>query len=98
MENARKIAASGQNLVIRVPVIPGFNATESEILEIARFAASLPGVEQLHLLPYHRLGMDKYAGLGRDYSLSSVQPPSNEHMKKLMDTASVTGLRVRIGG
>ena len=98
LENAKKIAASGQNLVIRVPVVPGFNATEGEILEIARFAASLPGVERLHLLPYHRLGMDKYAGLGRDYTLSSVQPPSNELMQRLMDAASVTGLRVRIGG
>lgn len=98
LENARKIAASGQNLVIRVPVVPGFNATEVEILEIARFAASLPGVERLHLLPYHRLGMDKYAGLGRDYSLAGIQPPSNELMQKLMDAAGVTGLRVRIGG
>lgn len=98
LENARRIAMSGQNLVIRVPVVPGFNATEPEILEIAKFAASLPGVERLHLLPYHRLGMDKYTGLGRDYTLSGVQPPSNEHMQKLMDAASVTGLRVRIGG
>ena len=68
LENAKKIAASGMtNLVIRVPVIPGFNDRVDEIESIARFAGSLPGVNKIHLLPYHRLGQDKYEGLGREY-------------------------------
>ena len=98
LENARKIAETGQNLIIRVPVVPGFNSTPEEILEIARFAKSLPGVEKLHLLPYHRLGSDKYDGLGRKYTLSAIEPPSNEHMEKLAKAALVTGLHVQIGG
>ncbi len=56
LENAKKIAEKAKQLIIRVPVVPTFNDTESEILEIARFAASLPNVNELHLLPYHRLG------------------------------------------
>ncbi len=98
LENARKIAQSGQKLIIRVPVIPTFNDTEEEIMEIARFAASLPGVEQLHLLPYHRLGQDKYAGLGREYTLPDILPPEYEHMHKLRRAAATTGLYVQIGG
>ncbi len=75
LENAKKLAARlGPRLVIRVPVVPTFNATEAEILAIARFADSLPGVERIHLLPYHRLGMDKYARLGREYTLSGIVP------------------------
>ena len=67
LENARKTALSGMTrLVIRVPVIPGFNDTVEEIQGIARFAATLPGVDKIHLLPYHRLGQDKYTGLGRE--------------------------------
>lgn len=98
LENARKIAGTGQNLIIRVPVIPGFNDTEQEILDIANFAKSLPGVEQLHLLPYHRLGQDKYAGLNREYTLADVMPPEYEHMQKLRRAAAQTGLYVQIGG
>ena len=98
LENARKIAQSGQNLVIRVPVIPSFNATPEEITAIARFAQSLPGVTRLHLLPYHRLGTDKYDGLGRKYTLSAIEPPSNEQMERLAKAAAVTGLHVQIGG
>lgn len=98
LENARKIASAGQNLVIRVPVIPSFNATPEEILGIARFARSLPGVTRLHLLPYHRLGMDKYDGLGREYTLAAIEPPSNAYMERLARAAAVTGLHVQIGG
>lgn len=98
LDNARKIAESGQKLIIRVPVVPTFNDTAEEILEIARFARSLKGVEQLHLLPYHRLGQDKYTGLNRDYMLKDIEPPTNEHMQQLLEVAKTTGLHVQIGG
>lgn len=98
LANARKIAQSGQKLIIRVPVVPTFNDTEEEILEIARFARTLKGVEQLHLLPYHRLGQDKYAGLDRDYMLAGIEPPTNEQMQQLLEVAKTTGLHVQIGG
>lgn len=98
LDNARKIAARGTNLIIRTPVIPTFNDTPEEILEIAQFARSLPGVKQHHLLPYHRLGSDKYAGLGREYLLSHIEPPSNEKMEELAAVARTTGLYVQIGG
>lgn len=73
MENARKVALSGKTrLIIRVPVIPAFNDTVEEIRGIAAFADSLPGVKELHLLPYHRLGQDKYEGLGRAYLMDGI--------------------------
>lgn len=98
LENARKIAAKGNRVIVRVPVVPSFNATEDEIRDIARFANSLPGVEQLHLLPYHRLGQDKYTGLSRDYSLDEIVPPSRETMQRLLAAAQESGLRCQIGG
>lgn len=98
-ENALKIAKSGiVNLVIRVPVIPGFNDTPEEIMDIAEFAASLPGVEKLHLLPYHRLGQGKYEGLGRPYAMEGTELIPNERMNMLLDVAKRTGLKCQIGG
>lgn len=100
MENARRVALSGQTrLIIRVPVIPSFNDTVEEIRGIAEFADTLPGVEELHLLPYHRLGQDKYEGLGRKYLMDGILPQEPEKMKTLkMATESVSSLRVQIGG
>ena len=98
LENARKLAKSDVELIIRTPVVPGFNDTAEEIKAIAKFAASLPGVEQHHLLPYHRLGQDKYAGLGRNYALKDILPPSNEKMEYLLNVAQESGLHCQIGG
>jgi pyruvate formate lyase activating enzyme len=100
LENARKIAESGlTKLVIRVPVIPTFNDTVEEISDIARFADKLPGVEKIHLLPYHRLGQDKYQGLGRQYPMGDILPPENEHMEMLKKAVeNVSRLNCQIGG
>ena len=100
IENAMKIAKSGMTeLSIRVPVIPGFNDTEEEIRQIAAYTATLPNVKRMHLLPYHRLGQDKYTGLNREYLMGDVKPPTNEHMQKLVKVAEMTsGIECQIGG
>lgn len=100
LENARKIAASGKTrLVIRVPVIPTFNDTPEEIAAIAQFADKLPGVNKIHLLPYHRLGQDKYDGLGREYLLPNILPPESEQMEMLKKVVeNVSKLICQIGG
>jgi hypothetical protein len=67
-------------------------------------ADGLPSVHELHLLPYHRLGTDKYVGLGREYTLSHITPPTAAHMQMLKETAERESeslkchLRVQIGG
>ena len=98
LENARKLAEKAKKLIIRVPVVPTFNDTPEEIEAIARFASTLPGVEEIHLLPYHRLGQDKYEGLGRKYEMAHITPPSEQHMEMLLKVAQNTGLKAQIGG
>lgn len=98
LENARKIAENANELIIRVPVIPGFNDSAEEIREIAEFAKSLRGVKRLHLLPYHNFGEDKYRGLDRKYELSNIKSPDKEHMEKLLSVVINTGLDGQIGG
>lgn len=98
LDNARKIADAGASLIIRVPTIPTFNDTEEEIRSIARFAKSLRGVREIHLLPYHRLGFDKYTGLGRDYGMGDLPTPTKEKMEALRCAAASEGLTAIIGG
>ena len=64
-------------------MVPTFNDTPEEIQDIARFVNTLPGVARIHLLTYHRLGQDKYEGLGREYLMPEILPPTNEHMEML---------------
>ena len=100
LENAKKIAASGMTeLSIRIPVIPGFNDTPEEIRDIAVFTKTLGHVKRLHLLPYHRLGQDKYSGLNRAYLMGEALPPTNEKMQVLLKVAQeFSGVECQIGG
>lgn len=101
LDNARWMAKNSKSLTIRTPVVPGFNDTREDIAAIARFASSLGGATKgLHLLPYHRLGQDKYTGLGRDYTLRDILPPEKDKMEELLATAHsvAPSLHVQIGG
>lgn len=98
LENIRKIGLSSTELLIRVPVIPGFNNTGKEIAMISTYAASLPGVKRLHLLPYHRLGEAKYEGLGQEYELRGIEPMNSGEMEILLGVAKKSGLECQIGG
>ncbi len=98
LENAVKIAKNAKKLIIRVPVIPTFNDTPEEIGDIARFAASLEGVTEINLLPYHRFGKDKYDGLGREYLMGDLPSPTEEKMQQLKAVAERCGLTCKIGG
>ena len=98
LENAKHIAREAKCLIVRTPVIPTFNDTEAEIRSIANFAKSLDGVREMHLLPYHRIGSDKYAGLGRQYTMAHITPPKKEQMEHLLAIVNETGLIGKIGG
>ena len=97
LENAKRLARDARHLIIRTPVIPTFNATPGEIRDIAHFAKSI-GIEEMHILPYHRLGRDKYAGIGRNYTLENIEPPSKELMNELLAVVQSEGLIAQIGG
>ncbi|MBQ7377459.1 MAG: glycyl-radical enzyme activating protein [Clostridia bacterium] len=98
LDNARYAAAHARELIVRVPVIPTFNDMPEEIRAIARLAATLPRVERLHLLPYHRLGQDKYAGLNRPYLMDGIETIPDARMRYLLEIAETSGLRCQIGG
>ena len=54
-----------QNIWIRVPLVPGFNDEPGQVEAVSRFTASVPGVRQVNLLPYHAMAAHKWTNIGR---------------------------------
>jgi len=69
LENFRRLCAlePRPRIIVRTPVIPGFNDTVAEIDAIAAFVAAAGEDIEYELLPYHRFGENKYRNLGMDY-------------------------------
>lgn len=83
---------------VRVPIIPGYNDAEKNIVSTAGFVAEQLGPDvQVHLLPYHRLGESKKESLGNKADMS-IEVPSEDHMQKLKALVEQYGLMVQIGG
>lgn len=73
IKNFHHICAAHPNLplLVRTPVIPGFNDTEEDILDIWKIISVKPNIEY-ELLPYHRMGQPKYGYLGREYPMKQA--------------------------
>lgn len=66
--NLSWLRMNSAQVILRLPVIPGINSTEENMLAIAELTQHLK-INEIHLLPFHQLGRDKYRHLGRTYQL-----------------------------
>ena len=91
LENLCKLHAAGADMLVRLPIIPGYNDTEEHFAAVAEFAAALPNIQGLEIMPYHRLGEGKLDRLG----LGDLERIKAEQPEVATVKAWVEGLRAR---
>ncbi len=79
---------SPQDVVVRFPVIPGCNDSVETIRDMAEFVMGL-GFNQIELIPYHKMGVSKYAQYGMAYPLLACESPSESDMARLREVVPV---------
>lgn len=83
VENARKLASQKKvKIIFRMPIVPGFNDSISNIERTAAFLNSI-GMKEINILPFHHLGSTKYEQLSLDYQASALKTPSPEDMRDI---------------
>ncbi|TLV19158.1 glycyl-radical enzyme activating protein [Klebsiella indica] len=98
LENLQRVAQAGKKLIIRVPLIQGFNANEADITAITDFAADRLKVGEIHFLPYHTLGMNKYQLLGQPYTAPDKPLAAPELLTFAQHYAQSKGLTATLRG
>jgi pyruvate formate lyase activating enzyme len=98
LSNLETLGRIHSRIWIRIPVIPRVNDGEEELDRSARFVATVPGVRQVNLLPFHRTGLPKNDRLGRDHGMAGVQPPTPAAMERAAAIFARRGLATKIGG
>lgn len=96
MENCARLASIAKHLVVRVPVIPGFNFDRDSLEAVVRFAEGI-GVREVDFLPYHRYAANKYLYMGRDYWNPGVERLGDEEVRTVIETIP-SSIRLQIGG
>jgi pyruvate formate lyase activating enzyme len=98
VRNLQVLDGTGVEVWIRVPLIPGMNDDDRSLDTLGRFVRSLQRIRRVHLLPYHRVGFQKYERMHLAYDLAGVEPPTSARIAAAAERLAGFGLDARIGG
>jgi pyruvate formate lyase activating enzyme len=100
LENFRFLINSGKDIMVRFPVIPGYNDDSAHIDEMKELLLMLKtdSLKKINLLPFHKIGSSKYKRFSIPYKMEGIEPPDQERMLCMKDLFSETGIKVKIGG
>jgi pyruvate formate lyase activating enzyme len=99
LENADFLLDKGVELIIRIPVIPEINDGDKELNAMIAFLSSRKEkIKDVHLLPYHKIGLHKYSRMEKKYSFSDIEEPEEGHMLELKQKFESCGVNITIGG
>lgn len=97
LENLKRLSSNHKNIIIRIPVVPGVNDNIENIKKTAEFVSSL-GIKEVHLLPFHKGGVDKYRRLRRDYKFGVESSQSKDAINLFFKVLEEKKIKVKIGG
>jgi len=74
LENLRALSKAGKPIILRCPIIPGYNDREEHYKGITAMANELATVKEINIEPYHSLGDGKYEAEGRTATKIETRP------------------------
>jgi pyruvate formate lyase activating enzyme len=97
LENAALAAASGADVLFRMPLVPGINDGQEHVEATASFIRRLQGATSaVQLMPYHRLGKGKYESLDRPYRLSDLVAPAPDQVERVREIFTASGVECTV--
>ena len=94
LDFARRLSDMGKEMWIRYVLVPGYTDNFEDVEKLADFISGLHGVDRVEVLPFHKMGEQKWDELGYKYQLKAVSPPSPELVKRVIGQFSQRGLTV----
>ena len=88
LDNLRRLDDCGAALILRCPIIPGYNASNDHFQAIAALANGLRHIREVSLIPYHPLGESKYNRLGRQSPLPESGFPDEVEVNRWLEIVS----------
>ncbi|MEU4398104.1 pyruvate formate-lyase-activating protein [Micromonospora orduensis] len=91
---AHRVADRGTPIWVRFVLVPGLTDDPFNVDAVASIAAGVPTVERVEVLPFHRLGAQKYAALGLPFPLADTPPPDEALLRRVRGQFRDQGLTV----
>lgn len=91
VENIRRLSELHQNIIIRIPLIPGVNDSAHDMVKFGEIISTFHGgIKAVELLKYNYLARSKYESVGMDYTNFGTETQTQTLIGKLRQTLSDT--------
>lgn len=77
LENLKRLASLGADIMVRTPIIPDVNDQIADIENIVAYLKTC-GIKKYDILPFHQYGSGKFESIGQKYTLMDLKAPSDE--------------------
>ncbi len=95
--NAALLLEQGADVVFRQPLIPGVNDSDWNIEAVAQFLTGLgKKAARLQIMPYHKLGENKYRALDMVYAMDGVAAAGDEQLEEVRKAYLQRGIKCTI--
>jgi pyruvate formate lyase activating enzyme len=94
LENARRLARSGVDVIVRIPIVPEVNDGEENLRRTAELLEDFPRLRGVELLPCHDLGVEKMHVLQRPIERRRFRTPGSSEMEAHAEVFARRGLPV----
>jgi pyruvate formate lyase activating enzyme len=95
LDNLKVISSTGTALIVRIPLIPGHNDSDSNIRRTAAHLQSL-GICRVDILSFNDIAGSKYQWLGAEFRLSRLKRHSKEDLETIRETFDSHGMTATI--
>ena len=91
-DNLKKLTALNKDIIVRIPLIPGFNSN-SDVLEKSASILKEMGAKTVEFLHYHTLGESKFDFLGKSYNYTTDDGERMERAQLALSIFEKTGIK-----
>jgi pyruvate formate lyase activating enzyme len=98
LENLKMLDEMGKNIWIRYPMISGMNDSEADLFKMLDFLYKLKNQHPVSILPYHKIGSNKYQRFGIEFKMDGIEEPDRERVEEVKSLFDQAGFEVGIGG
>lgn len=96
--NMRALSGMGEKVIPRIPMIPGITDTETNLEAIANYLSTLDNIREISLLPYNRIGEDKFKRFGIENRVGRLEPQTKTELGARGRRFESLGYKVNLGG
>lgn len=98
VHNLRRLLAEGAEVVVRVPLVPGYNDGADDLRRTAELVATLEPTPRVELLPFHPAAEEKHRRFGLPYAHTGARTQDPAALGACLEPFAHVGVHAALGG